>query len=246
VPAAKPSYVAFFFFDFKDASKQDIRALQSSLLIQLCAQSDRCFNPLFDLYDSHDRGKQQPSERALSECLKSMFGVLGQVPIYLIIDALDECPNISKSIGVLPSRQKILEFLKELVELRLPNLHICATSRYEFDIKVSLERLARFKVSLHDQDGQKQDIAKYIRSVVHSDKEPVMKQWRQEIKGLVIQTLSEQANGMYGCCSILTIHTHAITKVSMGSVPAGNPSRMPVTECSACAQQIAEIFRRNI
>jgi hypothetical protein len=125
-----------------------------------------------------------------------MLAVLGRVPIYLVIDALDECPNISKSIGVPPSRQKVLEFLKELVELRLPNLHICATSRYEFDIRSSLERLARFKVCLHDEDGQKQDIAQYIHSVVYSDKEPVMKKWRQEIKSLVIKTLSKQANGM--------------------------------------------------
>jgi hypothetical protein len=201
VSFAKPTYITYFFFDFKDASKQDICALQSSLLIQLCPQSDLCFKTLSDLYSTHDQGKQQPSEGALSECLKSMLVVLGQAPIYVIVDALDECPNISKAIWVPRSRQKVLEFIKELFQLRLPSLHICTTSRLEFDIQNYLQPLARFKVPLHDQGGQKQDIAEYIRSMVYSDKEPVMQKWRQYVKELVIETLSGEADGMYVCWS---------------------------------------------
>ncbi|KAH9962791.1 hypothetical protein BGW80DRAFT_1255534 [Lactifluus volemus] len=193
----RPSHMVYFFFDFKDAAKQDIRALHTSLLVQLCRQSELCFKTLFDLYSTHDQGKQQPSETVLSRCLKSMFRVLGQVPIYLIIDALDECPNTSKSIGAPRSRQKVLEFLKELVELHLPNLHICVTSRPEFDIRNTFQQLARLKISLHDEDGQKQDIAEYVHSVIYSDNELVMKKWRQEIKDLVIKALSDKADGMF-------------------------------------------------
>jgi hypothetical protein len=126
-----------------------------------------------------------------------MLAALRQAPTYIIIDALDECPNVSKSIGVPRSRQKVLEFVQELVQLRLPNFHICVTSRPEFDIRSSLEQLAHFKVSLHDQVGQREDIAEYVRSVVYSDKELVMKKWRQELKELVIETLSQRADGMY-------------------------------------------------
>jgi len=75
-------------------------------------------------------------------------------------------------------------------------VRICTTSRPEFDIRNSLEDLAYFKVSLHDQDGQKQDIAEYVRSVVYLDEEPVMKKWKGEVKDLVIKTLSEKADGM--------------------------------------------------
>jgi NACHT domain len=188
--------MAYFFFDFKDAAKQDLRALQTSLLVQLCHQSNLCFKALFDLYSMHNQGKRQTSETALSHCLKNMFLVLGQVPVYLIIDGLDECPNISKSIGVPRSRQKVLEFLKGLVELQLPNLYVCVTSRPEFDIRHYLEQSAHLKLSLHDQDGQKQDIAEYVHSVIYSDKEPVMKKWRQEVKELVIKALSQKADGM--------------------------------------------------
>jgi hypothetical protein len=125
-----------------------------------------------------------------------MLTVSGQVPIYLIVDAVDECPNASKVLGVQPSRQKVLEILNELVELHLPNLHVCVTSRFEFDIRNTLERLARFKVSLHDQDEQKEDIAKYVCSVVYSDSELMMKNWRTEDKELVVETLSKRADGM--------------------------------------------------
>jgi NACHT domain len=228
---AGPSYMAYFFFDFKDSSKQDIRALQTSLLIQLCGQSNLCIKALFDLYSEHDHGIKQPNESALSHCLKRMFVVLGQVPIYLIIDALDECPNISKSIGAPRSRQKVLEFLNELVELHLPNLHICVTSRPEFDIQNSLEQLASLKMSLQDEDGQKQDIAEYVRSVIYSHKEPVMKKWRQEVKDLVIKTLSEKADGMYECRPMFTLRSDTDTQVSMGCMPAGNAEGMSCTQC---------------
>jgi hypothetical protein len=51
-------------------------------------------------------------------------------------------------------------------------------------------------VSLHDQSGQKKDIEDYVRSVVYSKSEPVMRRWKKEDKDLVIKTLSERADGM--------------------------------------------------
>jgi hypothetical protein len=56
--------------------------------------------------------------------------------------------------------------------------------------------LAVHRVSIHDQTGQKKDIADYVRSVVYSNSEPIMKRWRTVDKELVIKTLSEGADGM--------------------------------------------------
>jgi hypothetical protein len=70
----------------------------------------------------------------LSECLKNMFIAAGQVPIYVIVDAVNECPERSKVVGALPSCQKVLEVVKELVQLHLPNLCTCITSRPEVNI----------------------------------------------------------------------------------------------------------------
>lgn len=51
-PDAGSACVAYFYFDFKDTGKRDLRALLSSLLAQLCNQSNRCFDILFWSYIS--------------------------------------------------------------------------------------------------------------------------------------------------------------------------------------------------
>jgi len=50
------------------------------------------------------------------------------------------------------------------------------------------------RVSLHDQSGQKNE--EFVRSVVYSISEPILRRWRKEDKELVIKTLSERADGM--------------------------------------------------
>jgi hypothetical protein len=190
------SQLAYFFFDFKDAAKQDARALLTSILVQLCDQSDTGFKYLFDMYSTHNNGTQQPGEGALLQCLENMLRGLGQVPIYIIIDALDESPSTSKVLGAPSPRQRVLEVIKKLVMLHLRNLHICVTSRHEFDIGNVLKQLASFKISLHDQDGQRDDITKYVSSVVYSDAELMMKRWKTQDKELVVETLTNKSDGM--------------------------------------------------
>ena len=122
-----------------------------------------------------------------------MLSIPDQPQIYVILDTLDECPDTS---GIPSPRECVLQLLKELVELSLPNLHICVTSRPEIDIRDILDPLTSCPVSLHDQSRQKKDIVDYVRSVVYSESEPIMKRWRTEDKDLVINTLSERADGM--------------------------------------------------
>jgi hypothetical protein len=126
-------------------------------------------------------------------CLKDMLTLPDQVPVYLILDALDECPNTS---GVPTSRAQVLGLVKEFVDLRLSSLRICVTSRPEVDIQDAIGNLASHSVSLHDEGGQKEDIAEYIRSVVHSNLVRAQRRWRDADKDLVIETLSERADGM--------------------------------------------------
>jgi hypothetical protein len=183
--------IGYFYFDFRDKGKQTRANLLPSLVTQLSARSDPCCDILSRFYCAHDNGTQKPSEAALIDCLKEMVALPNQRPIYLIIDALDECPNTS---GLPSPREQVLDLLQELVDLSLPNLHICVTSRPEIDIRAALEPLTSRRVSLHDQSGQKNDIIDYVTSVVHSDAR--MRRWREEDKKLVIETLSERADGM--------------------------------------------------
>ena len=184
--------MAYFYFDFRDANKQGFRDLILSLLTQLSVRSGRC-DILSDLYSAHDEGKNQPSDAILAECLKEMLTLPDQCPTYLIIDALDESPNTT---GILSPRERVLQLVKELVELRYSKLRICVTSRPEVDIRDVLESLTSCRVSLHDQSGQKEDIVDYVKSVVYSNSQPIMKRWKTEDKELVIQVLSDRADGM--------------------------------------------------
>ena len=190
---AGQALMGYFYFDFRDISKQHWHDLVPSLLTQLSARSDPRCDILSRFYFDHGNGAQQPSDDTLTQCLKELLTLPDQPPIFLILDALDECPNIS---GIPSPRDQVLQLVKELVDFHLPNLHICVTSRPEVDIRDVLEPLTSRRVSLHDQTGQKKDIEDYVKSVVYSDSEPIMRRWRREDKELVIETLSEQADGM--------------------------------------------------
>ena len=183
--------LAYFYFDFKDTEKQDSRALLSSLLVQLSNQSDQFCDVLHGLYLEHQDGSQQPNHASLLRCFKDMLAIMSSGPVYLVIDALDECPNDS---GMPSSREKVLMTVQELVDLRHPNLRLCVTSRPEYDIRTTLGPLATHQVSLHDESGQKRDINDYITSVVHSDAK--MKKWREEEKDMVVEKLTAKADGM--------------------------------------------------
>ena len=183
--------LAYYYFDFRDAKKQDSYGLLSSLILQLSSESDSCYNILSQLYSDHNRGVRKPSIGALKSCLTDMLSLSRQGPIYIIIDALDECPNLS---GTPSAREEVLELIEELVDLKLPNVHLCVASRPEVDIRMVLDPLTSLKISLHDESGQKEDIVEYIKSVVRSDRN--MRRWKEADKQLVIDTLSDRADGM--------------------------------------------------
>jgi hypothetical protein len=183
--------MAYYYFDFRDTAKQDVRGLLSSLVVQLCAESDLCYDILSRLYSKHNTGLRLPDDDTLTQCLKDMLELPGQPPIYIIVDALDECPN---SPGAPSPRELVLDLMEDLVELHLPNLRVCITSRPEADIQEALALLVSHPVSLHDEAGQKQDITDYISSAVRSDRK--MRKWRAEDRELVINALTQRADGM--------------------------------------------------
>jgi len=184
--------LAIFYFHFGDTAKQDARNLLSSVLIQLCSQSDTFSQVLSSIYLTHGNGSREPSIETLLGCLKSILALQGQAPLYIIVDALDECPD---SFGLRTQRQEVLEIVKELINLKHPHLHFCVTSRPEVDIRIALDPLNPYNVSLHNQDGQIKDLVKYVKSVVGSDSK--MQNWPAKVKELVIDTLAKKGGGMY-------------------------------------------------
>ena len=182
--------LAFFYFDFRDDRKKELCGLLSSFLLQLYHQSDSYFNILSEFYLKHDKGLRTPSDGALAGCLMDLLKFPRQAPVYLIVDALDECPCPS---AIRSPRAKVLSLIKDLVKSQILNLRMCVTSRPELDIRDALDPLILHSVSLHDEGGQKKDIEDYINSVINTR---TTKRWKEEHRKLAIDVLIEKSNGM--------------------------------------------------
>ena len=145
-------------------------------------------------------------------------------------------------------REVVLDFVKELVELSLPNLHICITSRPEIDIRTVIEPLTTHRVSLHDETGQKKDIVEYVSSAVREDVR--MGKWREKDQKLVIETLSERADGMCVSFSEYSSCSPTSPQVSMGilSTSVGwhaRPNRKYVTARSIIIGELQFFFAQR-
>jgi len=211
--------MAYFYFDFQNASKQGLHDLVTSLLTQFSACLSLCCDILSKLYSVHDSRNEQPSDVALIKCLKDMLTLPDQLPIYIIMDTLDESPDTS---GIPSARERVLQLLKELVDLRCLNLHICVTSRPKINIRDVIVTSTSLRVSLHEQSRQKEDIADYVRSIVYSDSEPIMQRWKKEDKDLVIAKLSERVDRMYVDHLMLVVLIQKFQQVPLGILPVGN------------------------
>ena len=183
--------LAFFYCDFRDDRKKELRGILSSFLVQLYNQSDFYFEILSKFYSEHDKGSRPPSDDALAGCLKKLVNLPGLAPVYFIVDGLDECPNPSV---VRSPRAEVLSFIGELVKTKIQNLRMCVTSRPELDIKGVLDPLIFRSVSLHDESGQKRDIVDFVKSVINT--RPKKGVWKEEHRKLAINVLIEKSNGM--------------------------------------------------
>ena len=183
--------LAMYYYDFREDKKKDLRGLLTSVLFQLCDQSNS-YHPIFStFYSTHLNGAQTSSDDELIRCLIDLLKLPGSRQVYLIVDALDECPSTS---SLSSPREELLSLLEDLVEAQLPNLRICVTSRPEVDIETLLEPLAFRSVSLQDAPGQKKDIRDYIESIVGTNKK--MQNWSSHHKQLVTDVLTTRADGM--------------------------------------------------
>jgi hypothetical protein len=231
--------LAYFYFDFRDEKKQNVRDVVTSLLIQLSAHSDPCCDIIYHLYSTHRKGMQELSNRILIDCLKDMLAAAAQHPVFIVMDALDESPDL----GMPTPREAVLNLVKDLVHLHLqvPNLHIFVTSRREVDIQTRLEPLAVNAISLQDERMQKAVISNYVSSFVSSDKQ--MKQWRVQDKRLVVKELAERANGMYAYFSMLGDKSHVTLCVGFNGCSIN--SRLCDTRSDQMYDGFSRIYQRH-
>jgi NACHT domain-containing protein len=179
--------VAYFYFDFKDPSKQQSELMVKSLLSQLSQHCLRIGSKVQSIFDSL-KEKQHPSLddllSALQELIRSSISVLGG--IYLVLDALDECSD----------RSELLRIIGEFRTWNLLDLHILMTSRREIEIEdalMSFMDTADF-LCLQTQvvNG---DITLYVRERLSNDRK--LRKWNTpHIREEIETAMMEKADGM--------------------------------------------------
>src|SRR5688572_28198942 len=132
---------AYFFFDGRD--KQEDFQLYSKLIRSFIDQlSVQCDGGLAILSKLYGDGRSQPSTDSRRDTLHVILNRLASV--YLIIDSLNECTE----------RGKVLEWICQIADLKMDNLHLVVTSRPELNIRHS------FSVDIHHHNSV--DVEIYI------------------------------------------------------------------------------------
>ncbi|KAF8515200.1 hypothetical protein JB92DRAFT_2915802 [Gautieria morchelliformis] len=174
--------MAFFYFDFNNKDTLPDAVLRS-LIEQLSMQCASTPHALESLFSKNEQGHalRAPSHEDLMSTLKTVIGSFQAV--YLVFDALDECPE----------RSRFLKVLREGHDWKLDALHLLATSRKEGDIQKALSGLVSHEVPMDEGlvDG---DIQVYVSRRLVEDVEFSM--YSADGKEMVNTTLTQGAHGM--------------------------------------------------
>ncbi|VDC02881.1 unnamed protein product [Peniophora sp. CBMAI 1063] len=171
--------LVYFNFDFSDTTKQDCRALAASLVFQLATCSEACQN-----YLRRQQTSTAPTYDELLVMLSNLVKLAGHV--YIVIDALDECPEQERDRGS-------ARFLQHLCELDSgeKDFRLLVTSRPEADIWVLLSSVTHI-LSLSDSGQHQKDVSAYIASQLDRNEY----RWSPDVKAKVHEVLNERSNGM--------------------------------------------------
>ncbi|KAF8514298.1 hypothetical protein JB92DRAFT_2677115, partial [Gautieria morchelliformis] len=173
--------MAFFYFDFNDKdSLPDV--VFRSLIGQLTVQSTTIPHALETLFSRNAGTRRSVPQEELMSTLKSIIG--GFKAVYIVFDALDECPERSRFLGA----------IKDIHDWKIDTLHLLATSRKERDIEDRLSGLISHEVPLYENllDG---DIRVHVSSTLEGDVK--FRRYSAGEKEMVMTTLMQGAQGMF-------------------------------------------------
>jgi hypothetical protein len=172
---------AFFYFSFSDDRKQSDGDLLRSLVAQL-GWREPGLSMLRQTYEDARGSVPGPDEleRILLACIRSCSKV------YLLVDALDECPEHDGT------RQGVLARFERLTQ-DAPNLMVFATSRELERIRMSMEALPAepLRVIARAVDA---DIEIYLAKEMSRDRS--LGKLSPEMRTLIESSIASQADGM--------------------------------------------------
>ncbi|KAJ7082779.1 ankyrin repeat-containing domain protein [Mycena epipterygia] len=171
--------LAFFYFDTNNAGQQTVTQLLYSLVTQLSVQAPAPDKTLDALWSSHTRGQNLPRDSTLiSEALLPILREFTE-PVYIVLDALDECAE----------RDKLIRTLTEIADAKLAHVHVLLTSRPEVPRNSDFVQRA---VSLSLEGCVDPDIESYTTEILATEVA-----WIQDRKDEIKRRLLERGSGMF-------------------------------------------------
>ena len=182
------STLAYFYFDFNDASKQKVTNFMSSILADLCAQTNLLTDTVKQMFSKCNDGHREP---LLSDLRSSFFSILPAFnTVFIIVDALDECPTKENE------RQEVLQIIQDIHHHSATNLHFLVTSRRHHDIETVIAPLTSISPIQIESVMVESDIKLYVQNEIRSIATKKT-WWHDQLCKEVEDTLLRGANGMY-------------------------------------------------
>lgn len=184
--------IAYFYFSFADQKKQERDEMLASLLKQICVRRPFLPESVKLLQECREKN-ERPTTKDLEEVF--IAALRGFSNVYVVIDALDECPEIGDR------RKELMKTIRRILDAAANNLHIFCTSRKEQDIDANLRDYlsvpGRAELDLSSytcRNEMNTDMAAYIETTLTGAE---YRSWPESTKVTVKEKLLEKADGMY-------------------------------------------------
>ena len=163
---------------------QTAHNLLASLLQQFCRQKGPLSPELSKFYEQHCRLN---TRLVVSDILKLLHAEIQRFSkVYIVIDALDECPESDRTRDV---------FLKGLEDLP-SNAYLLITSRPHSSIESRLTKAERLEISAHVDDVRRHVAARIENEPRFMERIAA----DPSLHETIISNLTERAQGMYAMC----------------------------------------------
>ncbi|KAL2202471.1 hypothetical protein CC79DRAFT_1313249 [Sarocladium strictum] len=174
----------FFYFTFRDTSKQTLQSMLSSLVYQLYTNV-----PATQDLVHAAKGSSTPPIPVLLSLFKDMTRKIGSANI--VLDALDECPPEGGA------NRELIAWIKDCKTWEV-DLRILVTSRYENHIRSQFQDWAEsFETLELNAEHTENDIASYIHYAVRDH--GGLKRWqkREDVQTEIEDSLAKKADGVF-------------------------------------------------
>lgn len=189
--------VAYVYFNYRQSDEKADNLLLS-LLKQLAQRKPLLPDSVTALYEQHKDKGTRPSLEIITSTLQSVISTYSRT--FIVIDALDECPNIDDCQ---------VRFLAEILSLCDKSMaNIFATSRPNAEIAKQFKGSAFMEICARGEDVRKYLVGNMVRlpNFVCED---------AKLKSEVEATIIDSVQGMYGASTdVLSPHTLTCSQVS--------------------------------